>query len=167
MCDVHILMGASGSGKTHWASTMLKFAQPCSANNYFIGDDGVYRFDATKQSLAHNQCLRQFMTAVMCDADFIVVDNTNTTLHEMAPYVAIARAYEANIILHAFVARPLDDCIKDCVHEVPPETIRGQYHRVLNTLEDGLRLDASSIKGYRGCTVSNKFRPFQLTVQVH
>jgi predicted kinase len=165
--DVHILMGASGAGKTRWADLMLPFAERCSVNNYFKGEDGLYRFDSTKLELAHNQCLRQFMTAVQCDADSIVVDNTNHALWEMAPYIAVARAYEANILLHAFVSRPLDDCIKHSRHDVPEVSIRGQFRQVRATLEGGLCMDYGDIRGFRGCTVARKFRPFQLTVMVH
>jgi hypothetical protein len=85
----------------------------------------------------------------------------------MSPYITVARAYKAEIFLHAFIARPLDDCIRDTPHEVPAETIRSQYHRTILTLEDGLGMDASTIKGFRGEYAPRLFRPFQLQVQVH
>ena len=175
--DIHVLMGASGAGKTKWAGESWLGATVVSANRYFTGEDGIYRFDKTKMELAHNHCLRQFMTATQVGVDTIIVDNTNTSLWEMAPYISIARACEADVFLHAFVSRPLELCQKESIHDVPPDTIRAQYHRVLNTLEAGLGMAASDIKACRGgvamagdenCVRTSRFfRPYQLLVQVH
>lgn len=51
-----ILRGAPGSGKTTWALANRQTSTLCSADHYFTGPDGVYRFDASKIGLAHAAC---------------------------------------------------------------------------------------------------------------
>lgn len=94
MSKVFIYCGVSGAGK----STFIKHRHPdaliCSADEYFMVD-GEYRFDPAKIGDAHAWCLRTFAYLVSdrrSDRD-IVVDNTNTTIAELAPYAALASAY--------------------------------------------------------------------------
>jgi hypothetical protein len=70
----------------------------CSADHYFLDEKGNYNFDFTKLRLAHGECLRKFMAyrVNMC-WDYLVVDNTNTTALEIAPYYAVASAYEEEV----------------------------------------------------------------------
>ncbi len=61
--------------------------------------DSEYSFDSSKLSEAHGACLRKFVEEIVPGsknsswADVIVVDNTNTSAMELAPYVQIAMAY--------------------------------------------------------------------------
>lgn len=101
---VLILIGASGSGKTTYAR---KRAQAFESDHVFgealtFSADafpGLYpepgRIDFSLLGAAHEACLRGFIEAIREDGESLlaIVDNTNTTTAEIAPYIAAARAY--------------------------------------------------------------------------
>lgn len=90
---VTILQGIPGSGKSTLIPVDRKI-RIVSADHYFVGGDGHYRFDPHKLPDAHGACLRSFARySAKPDADELVVDNTNTTVAEVAPYYALAQAY--------------------------------------------------------------------------
>lgn len=100
MRKVTILQGISGSGKTTLAKQLESESEDwfyCySADSYFVGSDGVYRYDPLKLPKAHAQCLRLFTRTVILalrQSAHIVVDNTNTMVWEVAPYYALAQAH--------------------------------------------------------------------------
>lgn len=91
---VTILCGVPGSGKSALARE-LKPDIVCSADDFFMTQSGEYRFDPSKLGEAHAQCLRKFAYQMVAYGGnrHIVVDNTNTTVAEIAPYAALALAY--------------------------------------------------------------------------
>ena len=121
-----IVCGISGSGK----STISKEVNAdvvCSADDFFMdGDD--YNFDPTKLPKAHGECLKNCVNAMAGEFD-ICIDNTNTTVAEIAPYAALALAY----------GYALDIVIVECdvnkaharnTHDVPLVVIEGQADRL-------------------------------------
>lgn len=92
MKRITILMGISGSGKSTWTAKNRPGAQVCSADHYFVVD-GVYRFNPTNLGEAHNACVRKFTELLQSGCEDIVVDNTNTNLIDLAPYIALGNAY--------------------------------------------------------------------------
>ncbi len=112
---VIILQGVSGSGKSTWARAQPN-AAVVSADALFYGPDGVYRWDEARLSEAHNQCLKRFAQYLahptfkpVEDPEFIdtiIVDNTNTRVFFMAPYVALARAFDSPVEVHSFRVPP-------------------------------------------------------------
>jgi predicted kinase len=92
MKTVIIMCGISGSGKSTRAAKFYPKAMVVSADHFFMVD-GEYRFDPSKLPQAHGACLRNFVMCLQGDADMVVVDNTNTTVAEVAPYAALALAY--------------------------------------------------------------------------
>lgn len=95
MRTVTILCGIPGAGKSTLRAHTYAGVPVCSADDYFV-EDGVYRFDPSKLPAAHAACLRRFvylLTERQEDITDIVVDNTNTTVAEIAPYAALALAY--------------------------------------------------------------------------
>lgn len=75
-----------------------------SADALMLDQDGVYRHDPSKLGEAHNACVRALFFAInvallthSADAsaavEAFVIDNTNTTALELAPYVALAAAF--------------------------------------------------------------------------
>jgi predicted kinase len=88
-----IYCGVSGAGKTTYIDKAHSGAPVCSADRLtgLYPSPGV--IDASKLGEAHAFCLRDFNRLVLNAAPEIVVDNTNTTIAELAPYVALAQAY--------------------------------------------------------------------------
>lgn len=95
--EVVVLRGASGAGKSTYAKTRFqgKKVEICSADDFFM-KEGKYVFDWRLLDRAHASCLRRFihLLSLPTDAEVVVVDNTNTTLVEIAPYMMVAQAFE-------------------------------------------------------------------------
>jgi tRNA uridine 5-carbamoylmethylation protein Kti12 len=114
-----IMRGLPCSGKSHTTQTIVRYADDrcevvrVSANDYFDGVDGVYRFDAGKLTVAHGDCFRKAITWAITPvlpgrSRLIVVDNTNISSWEISPYIALAQAY----------AIPCSILTIDCASEV-------------------------------------------------
>jgi len=92
-CKVMFLMrGPPGSGKSTIVQR-LRHCYPdivvCSADHYFITDDGQYRWDRSKLSEAHHVCLQKAEEAAVRGKN-LVIDNTNIQRWEMLRYYKIA-----------------------------------------------------------------------------
>lgn len=111
--NIVILSGVPGSGKSHYAVEHIRRKHRyyyCSADDYFMTRDGVYQFDATKLPEAHGQCLRTYVEEVVRGPDavgVVIVDNTNITVEELAPYVALASAYRVPVKLVTILCDPI------------------------------------------------------------
>lgn len=90
MGQVIILQGISGAGKSTYAAKLG--GRIVSANDYFQARDG-YRFAPAKLGEAHAQCMRRFIEMVQGSEPLVIVDNTNTTVAEIAPYYSVGQAY--------------------------------------------------------------------------
>jgi predicted kinase len=99
---VVVLRGVSGSGKTTLSLELAAAASTVecvSADAFFTDADGRYSFDGAKLGEAHAECLRHFVRALQTDNAYgvrdslVLVDNTNTSIAECAPYMALAAAY--------------------------------------------------------------------------
>jgi len=100
MRNVIVMSGVSGSGKsTYVKNRFVRYFEVVSADDFFE-TSGKYKFDASKLSEAHGTCFRNFIEALQSETEFVIVDNTNTTCEEIAPYMLGAQAYgyEAEII---------------------------------------------------------------------
>jgi predicted kinase len=130
MRKVIILAGISGAGKSYFTGKNYPVASVCSADYYFLNQDGEYIFDPSKLPAAHSQCLRKFVETVRAITnETVVVDNTNTTVAEIAPYAALALAYGYEltiIILHT----PTSVGAARNQHGVPLKTIQQQNDRL-------------------------------------
>lgn len=136
---VIIMSGVPGSGKSHEITRRCEefdlIDEPyvwkiCSADHYF---EELGHFDPSKLGEAHGQCLRRFVTALRNDDDeditHVFVDNTNTTLVELAPYVALAQAYSAEIELVRVLCDP-EIAFKRNVHGVPLAGVQAMDRRL-------------------------------------
>jgi predicted kinase len=85
-----IVRGIPGSGKSTFASSLG--IPHYEADQYFVGADGVYRFDFSKLGEAHRQC-RVSVGKALLSGKSVVVSNTFTTLNELRPYFEGAKEY--------------------------------------------------------------------------
>lgn len=128
---VVVMQGVPGSGKSTYVRSAFPGARVCSADHFFVGDDGVYRFDRTKLPQAHAECLRNFVEALQRGEPLVVVDNTTTTLVEAAPYMALAPAYGYSAEIHRLDVDLVTAAARN-VHDVPADTIRALGARLAN-----------------------------------
>lgn len=134
MKTVHIMVGPSGSGKTTLAKDLgARLRNPpyplvrVSADHFFEDDSGEYRFDPSKLGAAHEQCALGFVTAITTgNKAHVIVDNTNLTNIERAPYYLMARARGYRVVFHV-VHTPIRVCQARNVHGVPPLTVARQF----------------------------------------
>lgn len=124
-----ILRGASGSGKSTFIKNNLSDGLVCSADHFFMQEDGSYQFDATKLFQAHNQCYKKFQEAVENNIKLVVVDNTNTTVKEFEKYVLFAKQKNYNIRIVRMEV-PLEVLYGRNVHNVPNEVVKKMYDRM-------------------------------------
>ncbi len=148
--SVVILIGLPGSGKstyiTNYGAQMLERSmrgeedyqdiRSCSADDYFM-ERGVYKFDPSKLPEAHGRCLRQFAALVQSefDSDIVYVDNTNTTIAEIAPYAALALAYGCLLHLVYIKCDPKVAAARN-IHGVPENAIMKMQERINKTLSE-------------------------------
>lgn len=133
---VTIMMGASGSGKSTYVRDELhEDVFVCSADAFpgLYNEDGSMNFHLLGE--AHNDCMRRFIMAMNMGYVYVVVDNTNTTPAEIAPYIAVARAFgrEPNIV-HV-VEIDLPELVERNVHGVPEHVIARQLTNLAATLD--------------------------------
>lgn len=134
---VIVLRGVSGSGKStlaRWLAVRARSRsetmgpdQVVSADAYFVRDR-EYCFRPDLLPMAHAKCLREFERLLSRDVP-IVVDNTNTTNVEAAPYMALAAAHGSQALLltiptPAEIAGPRNE------HGVPMSTVQAQAERI-------------------------------------
>lgn len=147
--DVYILSGCSGSGKSTEAKLIRDrhayldkigddWVTICSADHYFLYNriweldgnaSGTYNFNPALLGRAHGECLRRFIEAVQQEKQLIIVDNTNTTVEEMAPYYAVAGAYEAAVHIYTATTDPIVAHARN-KHNVPLHVVQAQAARI-------------------------------------
>ena len=93
------MRGLPGAGKSTFANCICNRYGICEADKYFIGEDGVYRFDGSKLKDAHKWCRDEVETRMKDNAvnpqfyPEIVVSNTFTQEWEMEEYFKLAEQY--------------------------------------------------------------------------
>lgn len=92
-----IMSGIPGSGKSsHVLSLVSEKSVVCSADHHFCDNpEHEYRFNPGQLGTAHAKCFRKYLDTLANpgDVDCLVVDNTNISELELAPYVSAAAAY--------------------------------------------------------------------------
>lgn len=139
-----IMMGPYGGGKSTWLGRRGLPQAYCSADLCFLDEAGNYRFDPTKLSEAHGRCLREFTEHVLCLEPEVVVDNTNTSIAEIAPYLALATAfgYEVRVVMcglrrdGASWYANVDVLVERNQHGVPREVIERQVSNLVKTTRE-------------------------------
>lgn len=133
MLKMIIMQGLPGSGKSTLARKIQEDLHKKSENNlveifstdtFYEDDEGVYRYDKTKASTNHfrNQLkvynFFKYWRKDPWDLQVAIIDNTNITQSEAAPYIWIAKQFGAKVE----VIR-CEGNFKS-THDVPEETIQ-------------------------------------------
>ncbi len=155
---VIILAGIPGSGKSRLVEMIrnhrrskfgeLPYLSVHSVDNFFVGSNGEYQFDPTKLGKYHSRCFNGFREACKNIAlrrgvkphencGLVIVDNTNTTPWEIAPYIREARSAELDLpTLTLFVSRSFEWCVRDQTHGVSIETMQRMAQNITHTIKD-------------------------------
>jgi predicted kinase len=100
-----ILQAIPGAGKSTFAKK-FRGAVIVSADDYFT-TNGVFTFDGRKLNEAHAYSLRKFVVYLEQKKELVIVDNTNISLAEYAPYAALARAYDYEVGIVTILEDPV------------------------------------------------------------
>lgn len=138
--QVIITSGIPGSGKSTWVrkNTNPYMTEVFSADNYFSDKNGRYVFDPSRLGEAHSACLRKFTDRLMHlhkdDNDSckitMVVDNTNTSAWEIAPYYSLAQAFNIPVKIVRIIADP-DVAFRRNIHKVQKEKVEKMAERII------------------------------------
>lgn len=142
--EVYILRGVSGSTKTSWHKKNHPTAWVCSADYYFEREamlqDKTYTevFNPTLLSKAHGECLKSFIDdldpANGSSGEVFVIDNTNCSLIEVAPYIAICNAYGITPRVIRFEST-LELCLVRNQHNISAKVIKGQLWNLQQSIK--------------------------------
>lgn len=113
MKQIIILRGVPGAGKSTLAQQIIADAYAkgekavvFSSDDYFTTPAGEYRFDSTQLPQAHASCFHRFLEFLQRGFGIAIVDNTNTRIFEMSPYVLAAQAYGFEVKIIRLVCDP-------------------------------------------------------------
>ena len=138
MKKVIVVSGISGSGKSTYAHTLTANGGVIlSADDYFTGyDTRPYSFDSTLLGKAHAMCFKLYVEQLqhaLSEDRLVIVDNTNTTAVEIAPYMLAADAFGYLAEVHTLRCgswNEVDMCLQRNRHEVPMRTVYAQQRRL-------------------------------------
>jgi predicted kinase len=119
---VIIMRGLPGAGKSTYIKKHYPNAVVCSADKYFLNEQGEYNFNPLFIGAAHRHCLRMFLYNVALKEECIIVDNTNITTIEWIPYYRIAEAMDYSCEIIEVNVDP-KVCVERNIHGVPELTI--------------------------------------------
>lgn len=123
-----LIRGLPGSGKTTLAESIRELNhRDCtihSADDYFVDDNGVYRFDPNKLRHAHAQCEATVNNSMRWNTALVLVHNTFTRDSEMMNYYALAE-------LHGYTCKTII-----CENRHEGESIHGVPSATLEKMRD-------------------------------
>ena len=114
-----LIRGLPGAGKTSLA-TRLAGVEVFEADDFFLLEDGTYRYDPNLVSKAHSWCQSQ-ANAHLKDGHSCAVSNTFSKRWEMEPYLRMADAHGARVVvIDLFDGGCTDDELAErTTHDVP------------------------------------------------
>lgn len=138
-----IMRGLPGCGKSHWVRQFCVEGQTSvcvvSADTYHYVQqpprpDGtlvppVYEFKPENVRAAHDNCFREFLGVVAEGWDVVIVDNTNISAWEIAPYLRYGEVMGLDVEI-VWLRVPVETCIARGLHGVPRETYAKMAERL-------------------------------------
>lgn len=125
-----LIRGCPGAGKSTTVKALLDLgldAVAIEADQYFVGEDGTYAYDRSRQNDAHIWCRAQCKEALE-RGQSVVVANTFVRMSELDPYKEMAtehsyRVYEILIPNHHGGSN---------IHGVPTETVNRMRDEIID-----------------------------------
>ena len=156
--ELIISRGLPGSGKSTLAKELGKGGKVFSSDDFFMVN-GKYQFDITFQGEAHLWNQGRVRRAMREGISPIVVDNTNVTLGEIAPYKKLA-AENGYAVRYAEPNTPwkfdVDELTKRNTHNVPRDVIQRMLDKWQPTETLGMDRTASEKIDTTGFDKSNR-----------
>jgi predicted kinase len=121
--DLFIIRGIPGSGKSTFAKNLATVH--FEADMFFMDENGVYNFDASRLSEAHSWCRNAVKDAMKDGVDKIAVSNTFTRKWEMEPYILMAEEFGYRVFSVIVENRHGGENL----HSVPEEKIEEMRNR--------------------------------------
>lgn len=125
-----ILRGIPGSGKSTLARELVKDGGLIhSTDNYFVGTDGIFRFDSTLLERYHRDNYLAFCRSMRRGVPLVVCDNTNISRADYLRYLKSAQyhKYETEIIVLPKIS--VEEALARNTHGVPREKIQEMLNR--------------------------------------
>ena len=127
---VKIIRGISGVGKSTYVMMNEVVAKAedrrivCSADDYFVNEQGQYEFVGHKVPMAHQWCWGKFIDGIG-EGRNIIVDNTNTQPWEYENYIKLAKLFDYEVEIIHITPKGLtnEELAKRNTHGVPLESI--------------------------------------------
>lgn len=140
-----LIRGVSGSGKSTLAdeleSLYISYFNDIESDNtvahvetdmfWYLDDEDVYAFDASKLGEAHQWCKDTVLGFMENGIDYIIVSNTFTTEEELKPYLDLAKEY--GYVVTSLVVENRHGSTD--VHAVPENIKQKQATRLKNNLK--------------------------------
>ena len=124
-----IVRGLPGSGKTTMVMNCIKPDDRrnwriCSADHFFLTEDGQYEFKPWLIGMAHEACKVKCVKAMMNGLN-VVIDNTNSCYWEYELYELLAKQFNYRLKVIDLFDNDLTDeeLFSRCLHGVPLDSI--------------------------------------------
>lgn len=121
MKQIFLMRGLPGSGKSYWVIQNSHDAYIICAD-FLRYIDGVYTYNPKTDHLIHDKVFFDYTDLVIKGTERIFVDNTNTTLNQIAPFYRVGEIYNYQIKIIQMIT-PLHICIQRNTHKVPHKTM--------------------------------------------
>ena len=134
MNNLIVLRGVPGSGKSTLAKLLVSDgwdAEICEADNYFVGEDGTYRFNGNELGKAHEWCRSHCEGLMKANVSLIVLSNTNVRPKDFKAYEDLAEFY-GYTVTHLVVENRHGH---SSVHGVPDETLNRMSESLRSTIQ--------------------------------
>ena len=130
--EIIIMRGLPGSGKSTRAAQLAGTTGLVFSTDEFFMVDGRYRFDPFRLKAAHRWNQQRVENAAAEGVPLIVVDNTNVTQWEMAPYIRMAQVHGYGVRFK-YPQTPWQfdprECARRNTHGVPYENVLKMMER--------------------------------------